>query len=137
MLRRKIDSILQEWKKNKDKKSLLVRGARQVGKTTTIRHLGESYSSFIEINFLKNPSLKAIFSGDLDTDTLLLNFSVYLPEASFIPNETLLFLDEIQECPEAITSLKFFVEDKRFDVISSGSMLGIDYKITEPVEQCV
>lgn len=128
MLRRKIDSILQEWKKNKDKKSLLVRGARQVGKTTTIRHLGESYSSFIEINFLKNPSLKAIFSGDLDTDTLLLNFSVYLPEASFIPNETLLFLDEIQECPEAITSLKFFVEDKRFDVISSGSMLGIDYK---------
>ena len=127
MLRRKIDKLLKEWKQKKNKKALLVRGARQVGKTTSIRNLGESYDSFIEINFLRNKSFKEIFSGDLDVNTLILNFSVYLPEARFIKGKTLLFLDEIQECPEAITSLKFWVEDGRFDVIASGSMLGIDY----------
>lgn len=127
MLRRKIDKLLKEWKQKKNKKALLVRGARQVGKTTSIRNLGESYDSFIEINFLRNKSFKEIFSGDLDVDALILNFSVYLPEARFIKGKTLLFLDEIQECPEAITSLKFWVEDGRFDVIASGSMLGIDY----------
>jgi len=128
MLRRKIESKLNNWKNNSSKKCLLIRGARQVGKTTSVREFGKNYNSFIEINFLKTPELSAIFSGNLDIKTLLLNFSLYLPEADFIPNETLIFLDEIQECPNAITSLKFWMEDGRYDIIASGSMMGIDYK---------
>lgn len=129
MLERKADLALSAWKKSVPKKSLMVRGARQVGKTWLVREFGKrEYRSYIEVNLLKMPELKNVFSGNLDVDTLLLNFSLYLPDAEFLPGETLLFLDEIQECPEAITSLKFWVEDGRFDVITSGSMLGIDYK---------
>ena len=129
MLQRKAEKDLQLWKDSSRKKSLMVSGARQVGKTWLIRYFGErNYPSFIEVNFLKMPELKAIFSGNLDIATLLLNFSLYLPQAEFRTGETLLFLDEIQECPEAVTSLKFWVEDGRYDVIASGSMLGIDYK---------
>lgn len=128
MFRRTIEYELERWADEPEKKCLLVRGARQIGKTTSVREFGKRYSSFIEINFLKNASGKKIFQGDLDVKSLLLNFSVFMPEAKFMPGKTLLFFDEIQECPEAMTSLKFWREDGRFDVIASGSMLGIDYK---------
>lgn len=129
MLKRSIELKLKEWKENKAKKCLLVRGARQVGKTYLIEYFGKKeYKSCITINFLKNPSYKKIFEGDLDVKTLLMNISLYVNDAKLIPDETLIFLDEIQECPEAITSLKFWNEEKRYDVIASGSMLGIDYK---------
>ena len=120
--------MLQEWRRDIKKKSLIVRGARQVGKTYLVEAFGKSeYKSFIEINFLERPDLKNIFRGSLDINSLLMNFSLYLPNAIFEAGNTLLFMDEIQECPEAITSLKFWTSDGRFDVIASGSMLGIDY----------
>lgn len=129
MFQREITTLLEEWKNDSGHKCLMVRGARQVGKTFSISDFGRTeYDSFIYVNFLETPSLMKVFSQDLNTKTLLRNFSLYLPEARFVPEKTLLFLDEIQECPEAITSLKFWNEDSRFDVIASGSMLGIDYK---------
>ena len=130
MLQRNIYDSLKEWKERKSgKKCLVVRGARQVGKTYIVERFGENeYDSFIEINFLRNPGMKDIFSGDLDANSLIRNFSLYKPDAVFTEGKTLLFIDEIQECPEAVTSLKFWAEDGRFDVIASGSMLGIDYK---------
>lgn len=131
MLQRAIDGQLQDFLRSTEKKCLVVRGARQVGKTYSVDQAGlnaESIISYIRINFLESPGLKQIFSGDLDVDSLLLNFSLYLPDREFIPGKTLLFLDEIQECPQAITSLKFWAQDGRFKVVASGSMLGIDYK---------
>ena len=129
MLQRKIDKILLEWKNQSKKKCLVVDGARQVGKTFAIRQFGESYyDELFYINFKETPSAKDIFSGDLDVDTLVFNFKLQNINAKLIEGKTLIFLDEIQECEEAITSLKFFSIDGRFDVIASGSMLGIDYK---------
>ena len=129
MLQRIITNKLIEWKGNPSHKCLMIRGARQIGKTYSIENFGHTeYESCITINFLKNPSYKKIFSGDLDTKTLLMNLALYIPNAELIPGNTLIFIDEIQECPEAITSLKFWNEDDRYDVIASGSMLGIDYK---------
>ncbi len=129
MLKRDVMKEIKKWKDSPVHKCLVIRGARQVGKTFTVeRFCEETYSSFIEINFLENPTMKKIFSGDLDAKTIRKNISVYLPESRFIPGETCLFLDEVQECPEAITALKFLTKDKGFDLIASGSMLGIDYK---------
>lgn len=129
MLQREAEHEIEAYLNSDEKKCLLVRGARQVGKTFTIRKAGQEWAkSYIEINFLESPGMKDIFSGDLDMNTLLLNFSLYLPEKKFIPGATVLFLDEIQECPEAVTSLKFWAADGRFRVIASGSMLGLDYK---------
>ena len=129
MLRRDIIDELKKWKDDSKRKCLVIRGARQVGKTYAVQRFGvEEYESFVEINFLENPSMKNIFSGDLDSKTIRTNISLYIPESRIIPGKTCLFLDEIQECPEAITSLKFLAKDKDFDVIASGSMLGIDYK---------
>ena len=130
MLYRDAYSALLNWKNSgSNKKCLMVRGARQVGKTYLIKHFGENeYKNVVEINFLERPNLKAIFQGDLDVKSLLMNLTLYMPETHLEAEETLLFLDEIQECPEAVTSLKFWALDGRFDVIVSGSMLGIDYK---------
>lgn len=131
MLRRQVQKQLEEFMSSDVRKCALVQGARQVGKTYSVDALAadsEQVESYIKINFLETPELMKIFSGNLDVDTLILNFSLYLPDKKFIPYRTLLFLDEIQECPEAITSLKFWAQDHRFKVIASGSMLGIDYK---------
>ena len=129
MLRRDVIDEIKKWKDDSKRKCLVIRGARQVGKTYAVQRFGvEEYESFVEINFLENPSMKNIFSGDLDSKTIRTNISLYIPESRIIPGKTCLFLDEIQECPEAITSLKFLAKDKDFDVIASGSMLGIDYK---------
>lgn len=128
-LRRKVSGELFAWADSDEKKCLLLRGARQVGKTYVADYLGSKrFSRYIRVNFLESPGLKAVFSGNLDINTLLLNFSLYMPGAEFVPGETLLLLDEIQECPEAVTSLKFWAQDGRFKVIATGSMLGIDYK---------
>ncbi|MFA7671860.1 MAG: AAA family ATPase [Sphaerochaetaceae bacterium] len=129
ILKRKIESNLVSWYNSKSfKPALLVAGARQVGKTTSIRSFGKKYyQSVIEINFEAKPSLKEIFAGDLDVDTLLEKISV-AGVGRLIPHKTLIFLDEIQSCPQARTATKFLVEDGRYDVISSGSLLGINYR---------
>ncbi len=129
MLKRKIEDQLLGWYNTKSfKPALLVAGARQVGKTTSIRSFGKKhYQSVIEINFEAQRSLKEIFSKDLDANTILEKISV-AGLGRLIPNNTLIFFDEIQSCPEARTSIKFLVEDGRYDIISSGSLLGINYK---------
>lgn len=129
MLERKIMKDLKNWKENKNKMCLLVKGARQVGKTFIIdKFAKENYKNYIYINFDENPAYKSIFAGDLDVDNLIKQISLRVPNAELMPNKTLIFLDEIQNCPNARTALKFLAIDKRFDVIASGSMLGINYK---------
>ena len=128
-LRRDVTADFRKWKADPNHKCLLVRGARQIGKTYAIeRFCEQEYDSFIEINFLESPSMKMIFSGNLDAKTIKTNISLYIPGSRFITGKTCLFIDEIQECPEAITALKFLEKEKDFDIIASGSMLGIDYK---------
>jgi len=128
MLQRKIDFTLLDWYNRKNKPALLVMGARQVGKTTSIRTFAVNhYKSFFEINFEERPSLKRIFEGDLDAVTLYEKLSV-AGLGKLIPNNTLLFFDEIQSCPQARTAIKFLVEDGSYDVIASGSLLGINYR---------
>lgn len=117
------------WKQNKSKECLLVKGARQIGKTFIIEDFGKKYyKSYIYINFFQQPKLKEIFKGDLSADELYKKMSVYLKGIKFIENDTLIFIDEIQECPEARTALKFLAIDGKYDVICSGSLLGIHYK---------
>ncbi len=129
MLERKIQDQLRAWKDRPGKKSLIVQGARQVGKTYAVERLArESYQEAIVINFKETPSAAAIFEGDLTVDRMVQALRFRHPEREVAPGRTLIFLDEIQECPEAITSLKFWTADGRYDVIASGSLLGIDYK---------
>jgi predicted AAA+ superfamily ATPase len=129
MLKRKIFDELMRWKSREDKRCLVVKGARQVGKTFIIELFArENYKHYTTINFVQNPAYTAIFGGDLDTETLIKQISLRVPGAELIPGETLLFLDEIQDCPRARTALKFLTQDNRFDVIASGSLLGINYK---------
>lgn len=129
MLKRKFYNKLSEWKNRKDKTCLLVKGARQIGKTFIIDLFGrENYSSYIYINFIEMPQAKDIFNGELTASEIYKRITLFLPEVKYIDNSTLLFLDEIQECPNARTALKFLAPDKRIDVIASGSLLGIQYK---------
>ena len=129
MLKRKVYDELKNWKKTKNKKCLVVQGARQVGKTFAIEQFGEkNYDEVLEINFKEMPSAKEVFAGDLIADQMVMALRFCFPEKKIEPGKTLLFFDEIQECPEAITSLKFWAVDNRYDVIASGSLLGIDYK---------
>ena len=122
MLKRKIYDDLLRWKSRSDKMCLIVKGARQVGKTFIIEQFAsENYKACTTLNFEKNPAFKAIFDGDLDTETLIRQISLRVPGASLVPCETLLFLDEIQSCPRARTALKFLTQDGRFDVIATGS----------------
>lgn len=129
MLKRKITKQLWDWKSAKKKKCLLVLGARQVGKTYAVQNFGKSaYKEMLTINFKERETDRSIFEGDLSVDSMLTALRFRYPNMKFIPGQTLIFLDEIQECPEAITSLKFWTIDGRFDLIASGSLLGIDYK---------
>lgn len=124
MLRRKIMSQLLEWKNKKEKMCLVIKGARQVGKTYIIDQFAkENYKNYIYINFIEKPSYKDIFKGDLDVETIIKQITVNIPNVKLIPNQTIIFLDEIQDCPNARTALKFLSIDKRFDVIASGSLL--------------
>lgn len=129
MLKRKVSEQLLNWIKTKDRKCLIVQGARQAGKTYAIERFAENnYEETIEINFKETPSANEIFSGDLTVDAMVMALRFRFPDKKIQPEKTLIFLDEIQECREAITSLKFWALDNRYDVIVSGSLLGIDYK---------
>lgn len=121
--KRNIDDHLLEWSKRDVHKPLLLRGARQVGKSTAIRHLGEQFESYVEINFERNPEYKALFQSNLDVKRIISQMSAMYGKA-IVPGKTLLFLDEIQECHEAIMSLRFFKEDMpELHVIAAGSLL--------------
>ena len=125
---RKIETKLLAWKVSNHKKALLITGARQIGKTYIIREFGKKYyENFVEINFITQPSACAIFDGDLDAKTVLMNLSAFLRD-ELVPNKTLIFFDEIQGWPNARTAIKFLVEDGQFDYIESGSLLGVSYK---------
>lgn len=131
-LRRKIDGYLLDWKANKDRKSLIIKGPRQIGKTESIKKFAkENYDNIIEINFVLSEKYKMIANDGYDTDTIIKNISLLDPSHKFIPGKTLIFFDEIQEYPKIATSLKFFKIDGRFDVICSGSLLGINYRQIE------
>jgi len=126
MLKRKITDLLIEWKNRPNKKSLLVNGARQVGKTCSIDSFGKSnYGSYIYINFEENSDYASIFVGNREVDAVTRKMSLFFPNAKFIPGDTLIFLDEIQNCPDARDSFKFFSIDGRYDVVGSGSLLGV------------
>ena len=128
MLKRRIYDRLLGWKKSDDKKCLVIKGARQVGKTYLVRAFGKAeYESFIEINFLRRPELKQIFAGELSGDEIYKRMTAILPGIRLLPGRTLIFLDEIQKCASARTALKFLAEDGRYDVIASGSLLGLSY----------
>ena len=132
-LKRKIDDYLINWKADPGRKPLVVRGCRQVGKTESIRHFAKSagYESFIEINFVKEEKYKKITDNGYAANDIIKNISLIDPSKRFVAHKTLIFFDEITEFPDIATSLKFFKEDGRFDVICSGSMLGLNYKKIE------
>lgn len=131
-LKRKEDKMLIEWKMTDGHKPLIIKGARQVGKTETIRNFAKNnYDSFIEINFVEEPKYRTITADGYRTEDIVKNISLLDPSKRFIPEKTLIFFDEIQQFPDIATSLKFFVQDGRFDVICSGSLLGISYKSIE------
>ena len=131
-LKRKIDDYLSEWASDPNKKPLIVRGARQTGKTESILHFAyKHYESVIEINFVKDQKYKKITVDGYDAADIIKNISRIDPGKKFIPQKTLIFFDEITEFPDIATALKFFKIDGRFDVICSGSMLGVNYKKIE------
>lgn len=128
MLKRKAYQKLLEWKNGEKRKALCIIGARQIGKTTIVRNFAkEQYENFVEINFLIDENAKTIFSDSLDADTIITNLTAYV-RTPMEPGKTLILLDEIQECPNARTAIKFLVEDGRFDYIETGSLLGVRYK---------
>ncbi len=124
---RKAEQDLEKWRLDDNKKALLVTGARQIGKTFLVRELGKKYKHFIEINFITQPNAMNIFEGDLNANTIILNLTAFTQE-KLDPGNTLIFFDEIQECPNARTAIKFLVEDGRFDYVASGSLLRVRYK---------
>ncbi len=128
MLERKVYVRFKEWKASSEKKALMVTGARQIGKTHAIRTFArENYKTVLEINFIDTPSAMSAFNGDLDADTIITGLTAF-SQQTLEPGNTVIFLDEIQECPRARTAIKFLVEDGRFDYIESGSLLGVNYK---------
>lgn len=133
-LKRKIDSYLEEWVNNKERKPLIIKGARQVGKTESIlRFAHQHYDNVIEINFIESPKYKHILEDGYAAEQIVKNITRINPDISFIPGKTLLFFDEMQAFPDIATSLKFFSLDGRYDVICSGSLLGINYKQIESI----
>lgn len=131
-LQRKIDQVLIDWKQDTDRKPLIVKGPRQVGKTESIRHFAkENFEHLIYINFVEEPKYKMILSDGYAAADIIKNVSRLDPSKQFEPGKTLIFFDELQEFPEIATSLKFWSTDGRFDVICSGSMLGVNYRRIE------
>lgn len=128
MLKRKVSDDIAKWYQSGCNKALLLTGSRQVGKTTSVRMFAKAhYSHFVEINFVKFPRARQAFDGNLDTKTIVTNLSA-MGFGPFVEGKTLVFFDEIQECPNARTAIKFLVEEHRYDFIESGSLLGINYK---------
>ena len=126
MLRRKILETLKQWKDKPNHLPLVIMGIRQCGKTfITQQFAKDNYKNVVYINFFKQEERKAAFYGPKDVDTIILNLSAQIRTAKFVPGETCIIFDEIQDCPEARTSLKFFKEDGRYDIIATGSLLGV------------
>ncbi len=131
-IKRNIDNYLKEWKNTPNHKPLIVKGARQIGKTASLRHFAsQEYKHVVYINFVEEPKYKSICNDGYSVDALLKNISMLNPQMAFVEKETLIIFDEIQDYPEVATSLKFFCIDGRFDVICSGSLLGLHYKRIE------
>ena len=126
MLKRKIESVLAEWKNSDSKKPLVIKGIRQCGKTYIVQKFAkENYENVVYMNFIIEPDKKSAFTGNIDVDTIILNLSALIPGSRFIAGKTCIILDEVQECREARTALKSFQIDGRFDVIATGSLLGV------------
>ena len=131
-LRRKVDQFLLDWKSNPDRLPLIIKGARQIGKTNAIRFFGENnYKVFIEINFIFQKEMKTIFEHSFNVDEIMKEITLRQPQLEIIPYETLIFFDEMQDCVSVATALKAFREDGRYDVICSGSLMGINYQKIE------
>ena len=131
MLRRKIDDYLSAWKNNPERKPLIVKGARQIGKTRSVEWFASrNYASVVLINFVEQKKYRSVFDDGFEVDAIIKNISLLNPEFRFIPGDTLFFFDELQACPNCATALKFFKLDGRFDVICSGSLMGKDRKST-------
>ena len=127
--KRKVDEFLIQWKQDPAHKPLIIKGARQIGKTESILHFAnEQYTNVIYINFVLEKKYTAIVNDGYDVETVLKNISLIDPSKKFISGETIIIFDEIQEYPDVATTLKAFRIDGRYDVICSGSMLGINYK---------
>ncbi len=128
MISRKIEAELQNFLTDENRKALLITGARQVGKTFIIREFGhQHFRSFVELNFIEKPEAKALFENARDSKDILLRLSL-LADGDLIPGETLIFLDEVQECKEIVTAIKFLVEEGSYRYILSGSLLGVELK---------
>ena len=126
MLKRKIENTLKEWKDTPNHLPLVIMGIRQCGKTFIVRKFAEdNYKYVYYMNFTKQPKRIAAFLGSKEVDDILFELSVQIKGANFVPGQTCFIFDEIQDCPDARTSLKFFKEDGRFDVIATGSLLGV------------
>ena len=137
MLKRKAYDRLMEWK-NRDHRCLVVKGQRQVGKTFIIEKFGrDNYEHVVSFNLSESMEVRTAFDGNLDVDTVIRNLMLYHDPDDFVPGSTLIFLDEFQECPSARTALKFFSIDGRYDVIASGSLLGVDISRDDAVEPLV
>jgi len=132
MFKRKIYEDMLEWKKTKGHKPLIIKGLRQIGKTTIAEEFGKNnYKSVILLDFRKDISLHSIFDGDFDIDQITFAITLKKKDAKLLPNDTLFIFDEIQDCPNARASLKYFALDGRYDVIATGSLLGIkNYRTT-------
>lgn len=132
LLKRKVDKYLDEWYKDPDHKPLIINGARQIGKTVSVRAFGKAhYESVVEINFVLEEKFRSIFDDGYKVDTILKNITMLDPGVRLIPGKTLIFFDELQKCPNCATSLKSFCQDRRYDVICSGSLMGIYYEEIE------
>ena len=126
MLRRKIQDTLLQWKKTPGHKPLVIKGCRQCGNTFSVREFAKKYYKHeVYLNFLQDSSYASIFSGSLEVNHLVMMMSALIPDAVFEAGRTVIILDEIQDCPDARTALKFFHLDGRFDVICTGSLLGV------------
>lgn len=131
-IKRKIDKFLDAWRHNPDRMPLIIKGARQIGKTESVRNFAwKNYNHFIEINFAIETKYRSICDDGYDVDSIIKNISRIDPSKQFEKGKTLIFFDELQDFPQIATSLKFFRQDGRFDVICSGSMLGLNYQKIE------
>ncbi len=127
MFRRKIETYLKSWKSDRHKMPLIIKGCRQCGKTFSVLDFAnKNYDHVVYLDFFQHPEYKSAFDGGLDIDFLCMTLSTLIPDADFVPGRTCIIFDEIQECPRARTSLKFFKTDGRYDVICTGSLLGVN-----------
>ncbi len=126
MLKRKIEETLLAWKQDSEHKPIVIKGCRQCGKTFSVQKFArDNYQHVVYLNFMLNPDYAIAFEGSKVVDDIVINISAMIPGSVFVPHQTCLILDEIQECPSARTALKFFKLDGRYDVIATGSLLGV------------